>query len=246
MPQAVLDRQGYRGFGTIAADDYNQSGSCNLDVECLGSGDTWREEMRAVGVISTGGSTFCTGSLVNNTANDRKMYFMTANHCGINSGNAASLVVYWNYQNSFCRAPGSAASGQAGDGSLSQFHTGSIFRAAYSASDMTLVELDDPPGDVPERLVPGRGPERPARVPQQRGGEPLPVPQQRGARPALAAQRSCIDLELRPGGDLDRAAAGQPHPALQRAVGAVGLGRHPHTPACARLGTRATSTRLRR
>jgi hypothetical protein len=114
-------------------------------VECLAVGDTWRDEMRAVGVISTGGSTFCTGSLVNNTANDRKMYFMTANHCSINSGNAASLVVYWNYQNSFCRTPGSAASGQAGDGQLNQFHTGSFFRAANAASDFTLVELDDPP-----------------------------------------------------------------------------------------------------
>ena len=137
--------QGYRGFGTISAESYNKSGSCNLDVECLDAGDTWRQEMRAVGVISTGGSTFCTGSLVNNTANDRKMYFMTANHCSITSSNAASLVVYWNYQNSFCRAPGSAASGQTGDGQLNQFHTGSFFRAANAASDFTLVELDDPP-----------------------------------------------------------------------------------------------------
>ncbi|HJX27516.1 MAG TPA: trypsin-like peptidase domain-containing protein [Thermoanaerobaculia bacterium] len=136
--------QGYRGFGTIAGDDYNKSGSCNLDVECLGSTDTWRQEMRSVGVISTGGSTFCTGSLINNTAGDRKMYFITANHCGITSSNASSLVVYWNYQNSFCRAPGSAASGQVGDGQLNQFHTGSFFRASYSASDVTLVELDDP------------------------------------------------------------------------------------------------------
>ncbi len=137
--------QGYRGFGTISAESYNKSGSCNMDVECLGTGDTWRDEMRAVGVISTGGSTFCTGSLVNDTANDRKMYFMTANHCGITSGNAASLVAYWNYQNSFCRTPGSAASGANGDGSLTQFHTGSFFRAASSPSDFTLVELDDPP-----------------------------------------------------------------------------------------------------
>jgi lysyl endopeptidase len=137
--------QGYRGFGTVAGDDYNKSGSCNLDVECLGVGDTWRDEMRSVGVMSTGGTTFCTGSLVNNTAGDRKMYFMTANHCGIGSSNAASLVVYWNYQNSFCRAPGSAASGQAGDGLLNQFHSGSFFRAANAASDFTLVELDDPP-----------------------------------------------------------------------------------------------------
>jgi subtilisin-like proprotein convertase family protein len=136
--------QGYRGFGTITPESYNKSGSCNMDVECLAGGDTWREEMRSVGVISTGGSTFCSGSLINDTANDRKMYFMTANHCTINSGNAASLVVYWNYQNSFCRTPGSAQSGQAGDGTLTQFHTGSFFRAANAPSDFTLVELDDP------------------------------------------------------------------------------------------------------
>lgn len=137
--------QGYRGFGTVPAGSYDKSGSCNLDVECLGAGDTWREEMRSVAVISTGGSTFCTGSLLNDTAGDKKMFFITANHCGITSGNAASLVAYWNYQNSFCRAPGSAASGQVGDGSLSQFHTGSFFRSTSAASDFTLVELDDPP-----------------------------------------------------------------------------------------------------
>ncbi|MCL4836923.1 MAG: fibronectin type III domain-containing protein [Thermoanaerobaculia bacterium] len=137
--------QGYRGFGLGEAPE---SGSCNMDVACL-TGDApwsaWREVGQAVGVISTGGSTFCTGSLLNNTAQDKKMLFMTANHCGINSGNASSLVVYWNYENSTCRLPGSSASGQAGDGQLTQFHTGSIFRAAYSSSDFTLVELDDPP-----------------------------------------------------------------------------------------------------
>ena len=144
--QVVLEltaiNQGYRGFGTTPL---VESGSCNLDVECLDPGDPWRVQMRAVAVISTGGSTFCTGSLINDTANDHKMYFITASHCGINSDNAASLVAFWNYQNSFCRPPGSAASGQAGDGQLTQFHSGSFFRAASAASDFTLVELDDPP-----------------------------------------------------------------------------------------------------
>jgi hypothetical protein len=134
--------QGYRGFGTVPA---VKSGSCNLDVECLAAGDSWRDQTRAVAVISTGGSRFCSGSLINDTANDHKMYFITANHCTITAGNAASLVVFWNYQNSFCRTPGSAASGQAGDGALTQFHTGSFFRAASAPSDFTLVELDDPP-----------------------------------------------------------------------------------------------------
>jgi lysyl endopeptidase len=137
--------QGYRGFGTLSAEAYNKSGSCNMDVECLAAGDTWREEMRSVGVMSSGGSRFCTGSLINDTAGDRKMYFITANHCTVTAANAASLVVYWNYQNSFCRNPGTTASGQAGNGTLTQFHSGSFFRAASAASDFTLVELDDPP-----------------------------------------------------------------------------------------------------
>ena len=132
---------GYRGFGTLAP----ESGSCNLDVACLPADDPWRDQMRSVANISTGGSTFCSGSLINDTSNDHKMYFMTANHCGINAGNAASLVAFWNYENSFCRTPGSAQSGQPGDGQLTEFHTGAFFRAASSASDMTLVELDDPP-----------------------------------------------------------------------------------------------------
>jgi hypothetical protein len=133
--------QGYRGFGTLPGLAYEKSGSCNLDVACLDPGDTWRQQMRSVAVISTGGSTFCTGSLLNDTAGDRKMYFITANHCGITSSNAASLVTYWNYQNSFCRTPGSAASGQPGDGTLTQFNTGSSFRATSAPSDFTLVEL---------------------------------------------------------------------------------------------------------
>jgi len=128
---------GYREFGRAA-----KSGACNVDVVCP-EGDGWRDEIRSVAVISTGGSTFCTGFMVNNTALDLAPYFMTAAHCGITSGNAASLVVYWNYENSTCRPPGSAESGGPGDGSLTQYQTGSYFRAAYGPSDFTLVELDD-------------------------------------------------------------------------------------------------------
>jgi hypothetical protein len=125
--------RGYKGFFVPKAD---KSGSCNVDVVCP-QGDDWRDEIRSVGVISTGGSTFCSGFLVNNTAEDLTPYFMTANHCGINAGNAPSLVVYGNYETSTC--------GGWPDGSLSQIQTGSIFRAARSASDFTVVELDDAP-----------------------------------------------------------------------------------------------------
>ncbi|MGD2107950.1 MAG: trypsin-like peptidase domain-containing protein [Phycisphaerae bacterium] len=132
---------GYRGFGEPSAD---KSGSCNVDVVCP-EGDDWQDEIASVAVIGTGGGTFCTGFMVNNTSEDQTPYFMTANHCGINSGNAASLVAYWNYENSWCRPPGGGASGGPGDGTLTDFQTGSYFRASYSTSDFTLVELDDDP-----------------------------------------------------------------------------------------------------
>jgi hypothetical protein len=132
---------GYRTFGEVL-----ESGSCNVDVICP-EGDDWRDEIRSVAVYGTGGSTFCTGFMVNNTAQDLRPLFMTANHCGI-AGSAASLVVYWNYENSVCRAPGSPASGGAGNGSLSQFQTGATLLATYSPSDFTIVELDSAPDEA--------------------------------------------------------------------------------------------------
>ena len=137
---------GYRGFDPQPLPTSIQalSGSCNVDVICP-EGDPWRAEIPAIGVISLGGGTFCSGFMVNNVRQDFTPYFMTARHCGVGSGNAASLVVYWNYENSFCRAPGSPQSGQNGNGTLNQFNTGSFYRASYSPSDFTLVELDDDP-----------------------------------------------------------------------------------------------------
>ena len=141
---------GYRGFhenfGTTPTQGNfpSLSGSCNVDVACPES-VTWENEIDCVGVISTGGSTFCTGFMVNNTSQDGTPYFMTADHCGLSAGNSPSLVVYWNYENSFCRAPGSAASGGAGNGTLNQFSSGAVFRAGSGTSDFTLVELNSPP-----------------------------------------------------------------------------------------------------
>ena len=128
--------RGYRFFGeSLEKLRQEKAGTCNVDVVCP-EGDAWRLEINSVGVISTGGTTFCTGFMVNNTAGDGTPYFMTANHCGISAGNAASLVVYWNFQSPTCGA-------QSG-GSLAQFQSGAVFLASSSTSDFTLVRLDDP------------------------------------------------------------------------------------------------------
>lgn len=136
------------------------SGSCNIDVVCsLADGwgivDNYRDIIQSVAVISTGGGTFCTGFLVTNTRQDCAPLFMTADHCGIGPGNAASLVTYWNFENSECRAPGSPASGAPGDGQLTDFNTGSIHRASYQPTDFTLVELDDPVSETADAFFAG-------------------------------------------------------------------------------------------
>lgn len=133
----------FLGFLSIA------SGACNLDVICGTQDgfpivDLYRDIIQSIAVIGRNGDTFCTGFLVNNTNYDCTPYFMTAYHCEINQYNASSVVAYWNYQNSECRQPESAASGDTGDGQLNNFNTGAIWRSASQQTDFTLLELDDP------------------------------------------------------------------------------------------------------
>lgn len=123
---------GYRFFGEVP----EKSGACNIDVVCP-EGDAWRDEIDANAVFTLNGTWMCSGSLVNNTAEDGTPYFLTANHCGVSAGNAASLVVYWNFQSPTC--------GQHGGGSLADFQSGAIFRASYATSDVCLVELEELP-----------------------------------------------------------------------------------------------------
>lgn len=138
----------YLGFGRLAregalAQTKGVSGSCNVDVVCP-DGDDFRDEIPSVGAYTRFGVEYCSGSLVNNTAGDQKMYFLTANHCQMGTADAAaSIVVYWNYQNSTCRTPGSPESGANGDGSVAQNQTGAVVRATYAPSDFTLLEFDD-------------------------------------------------------------------------------------------------------
>ncbi|MEL6833408.1 MAG: T9SS type A sorting domain-containing protein [Bacteroidota bacterium] len=125
------------------------SGSCNLDVACGGSDgwgivDQYRDIIQSVAAYGFSGDIFCTGFLVNTVREDCTAYFMTADHCGLTAGAAPSMVFYWNFENSTCRQPGSAASGGPGNGTLGSFNTGSVLRATYAPSDFTLVELDDP------------------------------------------------------------------------------------------------------
>ena len=142
IPQLQLDltriSSGYRFFGagaTALSNNTDGSGSCNIDVNCS-QGVGWEDQISSVAAYSTGGSIFCTGAMINNTAQDGRNFFLTADHCGIGPGQASSLVCYWNYENTNCGG---------NNAPLNQFTTGSTYRAGWSTSDFTLVELNSTP-----------------------------------------------------------------------------------------------------
>ncbi len=127
---------------------------CRVDVACS-EGDPYRDQIRSVGIISVMGAFFCTGTLVNNTAKDGKPYFLTARHCFEEAYDlstlrvqAASVVVYWNYERPACGS---------GNGTRSDTQTGAVLRVArdqptwppgpdsVSDTDTVLLELDDDP-----------------------------------------------------------------------------------------------------
>lgn len=125
-----------QGYRTFAQRTQEKSGSCNVDVVCS-EGDEWQNEINSVAVISTGGSRFCTGFMVNNTAQDKSPLFMTAYHCRVRSHNAASLVAYWNYQKTEC--------GGNNNTGLKQYTTGSEYLAGSRKSDFALVRFNQSP-----------------------------------------------------------------------------------------------------
>ena len=86
------------------------AGSCELDVSCY---PDWSAIASGVGmyVFQSGGASYaCSGALVNNTNQDSKPYFLTANHCVSNAAAAASVEVYWKYQTASCNGTAPALS----------------------------------------------------------------------------------------------------------------------------------------
>ena len=144
--------RGYRDFS-----DLEKQLGCNVGIACS-EGDGYRDVARSVGRMVIGGSSLCTGALLNNTSGDGKPYLLTAAHCDVDDSNAASVVVYWNYEGRVC--------GALSGGRLQQSQTGAYFRAGHDATDFTLIELDDLPDPAHDVYWSGwdRTPSDPSRV----------------------------------------------------------------------------------
>lgn len=127
---------GYRGFARAGTGSFNSSGSCEIDAACP-AGASYTAQARALARITIGGNTLCSGQLVNNVRQDNTPYFLTANHCGISSSNASSVVFYWNYQNSSCGGNGTEPSYQT--------QSGSTWISGDTTADYTLIKTAQAP-----------------------------------------------------------------------------------------------------
>lgn len=114
-----------KGFGT--------SGSCNNNVICA-VGDNWRNQIRSVAMITVGGQGLCTGTLINNCANDGTPYFLTANHC---LGGNNSWVFRFNWDSPTCTPTTNAPTNQT--------VSGSTLKANSAGSDVALLQLNSTP-----------------------------------------------------------------------------------------------------
>ena len=112
-------------------------------------GDDWQDVKHAVCLMtfqSGRSSYYCSGALVNNVRTDGTPYFLTANHCISTTSEAASLVTYFNYENSSCTS---------NDASRNQTLSGAGLVATNNYTDFTLLRLDEYPPEAYEPYFAG-------------------------------------------------------------------------------------------
>ena len=138
---------GYRDFRVSEPQSDSPSFWCMPPVACYQDTTTRYDDIeRSVLLLIINGTTGCTGTLVNNTANDRKPYLLTASHCLNNQFQienpdyeevAGSIVSYFNYNSPQCSP--------VEPGRTDQTLASAYFRAVNEKTDMALLELQDTP-----------------------------------------------------------------------------------------------------
>lgn len=93
--------------------DFGDAASCEVNINCSPAGDNWQNQKRGVARIYVVNGTeagWCSGTLINNLANDCKKYFLTAYHCGQRSSGTFGPTYtqwrfYFNYEAVGCTNP---------------------------------------------------------------------------------------------------------------------------------------------
>lgn len=116
-----------------------EADSCNIDVYCE-QGELIEKDKQGVVRLIISGRELCTGTMINNTDEDKTPYLITAGHCIENVQDASQTVFYFNYESPDCgKGLGSI------DGHVDQTLSGSILKARSDSLDFALLEMDDLP-----------------------------------------------------------------------------------------------------
>lgn len=126
---------GYRDVFRYAR-GLGDSGTCNNNVICP-EGDGWRDQIRSVAMITVSGSGICTGTLINNCAQNGTPYFLTANHCLPGNLNVSTWVFRFNWDSPTC-SPTT-------NGPTNQTVSGATLLANSAGTDVALLQLNSTP-----------------------------------------------------------------------------------------------------
>ncbi|MDR2292738.1 MAG: trypsin-like peptidase domain-containing protein [Prevotellaceae bacterium] len=141
---------GYKNMFALLADGGNitqslgASASCNNDIACYSS---WANESNAIAlVLLSSGTEWCTGSLLNNTSQNYKPYFLSAFHCidtdqngalsTTEKNNSQNWAFRFNYKKSTCNS-----------NTVTNYITynNANFRSGWVNTDFSLMELTGTP-----------------------------------------------------------------------------------------------------
>jgi hypothetical protein len=120
---------------TIHDRAYNDSGTCNVDVNCP-AGAGWGNQRDAVALVITGIGT-CSGALINNSCQDFDPFLLTAFHCLSGASGFLNWTFRFNYNSPNPTTP--ACRGAEPTSWLT--YSGANLRASWAASDFALLEL---------------------------------------------------------------------------------------------------------
>ncbi|HOE03728.1 MAG TPA: PKD domain-containing protein [Bacteroidales bacterium] len=132
------------GFGSKGT-GFGASESCEVNINCS-EGTNWQIQKKGVARIYTvagGYGGYCTGTLVNNTANNGTPYFLTADHCGGGEASTSEFnqwVFYFNFEASGCTNPGSSPSSNSMTGCSKKARS-----PMNGGSDFLLLQLNSTP-----------------------------------------------------------------------------------------------------
>ena len=113
---------------------FGLSGSCNADINCNAS-ELWQLNKRAVcRILIASSSEFCTGTLMNNSRNDKRPLILTASHCISDKTKSESSIFYFGYEAPACNGV---------DGDVSMSISSARFLASNDSIDFAILELSD-------------------------------------------------------------------------------------------------------